>query len=92
MVADYHRLLPADPLFVAPGAAAGASPVASHIADGRVRIGALSVSAQATYSAALGAFARYTLSKLRHSPRLPGAVRRGVELLPNRWWNEDHRV
>ncbi len=92
MVADYHRLLPADPLFVAPGASAGASPVASHIADGRVRIGALSVSAQATYSAALGAFARYTLSKLRHSPRLPGAVRRGVELLPNRWWNEDHRV
>jgi len=92
MVADYHRLLPADPWFVVPGAPVGTSPERSHVPDGRVRIGALAVSAHATYAAALGAFARYTLSKLRHSPRLPGAVRRGVERLPRRWWNEDSRV
>ena len=92
MVADYQRLLPTDPWYAAAAKPDDAPPADTGLLEGRVRVGPIAVSAQATYATALGAFARYTLSKIRHSPRLPRVLRRVVELLPRRWWEDDGRV
>lgn len=81
MVADYRALLPSarklrSPLsdgvtaFSADWTARGAPE------SGRVSLGALSVDPEVTYMRAARAFARYTIAKAAHSPRLPRPLRR----------------
>ncbi len=85
MVADYRALLPAPgrhspprlPAQLSPAALAdGRSGGAASAANGRVRLGALSVDPEARYTDVARAFFRFTLDKAAASPRLPPALRR----------------
>jgi glycosyltransferase involved in cell wall biosynthesis len=94
MVQQYHRHLPLGPAPAAgPGTPVSLLPGADAAVDtARIPLGAITVSAHATYATALRAFGRYTLSKLRASPRLPAPLRGLLSRLPSRWGRDDHRV
>jgi len=78
MVADYRALLPTGRRrrLAAASVAAAAMSTAGGPGTGRIALGPISVDPEVTYLQAARAFARYTLGKAAHSPRLPRALRR----------------
>lgn len=81
MVSEYRALLPAgrvrrvEPAAAAAGGGGEDIATARH-ASGRIALGPISIDPETTYRQAARAFARYTLSKVLNSPRVPAGFRR----------------